>query len=95
MYNEVHPIDDYAYESPVNDSKLERLYEHLIKLSSTETFDEIVSVSLSLISSVFGYKYGSIGIIVDDMLVFQPTEQRRGLELPMSGKGITLRAIKT
>lgn len=78
-----------------NEKMIQELYEHTIKLNKTETIQEVISLSRELISRSFGFKFGSIGLIQGNELVFPSNEQRKGLVLPLDGTGITVRAMRT
>lgn len=76
--------------------QLEALYEHTLLLSEAKSLEEVIDATLEAIEHVIGLEYLSFGIVEDDKLRFIPAKGDMTIfELPLNGRGITVRAART
>ena len=79
-------------------SRLEALHRHAANLANMTTVQSAAEYSFEIIEKIMGFNDGAIGLIEEDYLKFiyaktAPADQLP--ILPLNGRGITIRAIKT
>jgi len=78
--------------------KLEVLHRHAVNLVNMNSIVEAMEYSFDIIDELLGFSNGAIGIVEEDYLKFIYTRNVSSdvlPEMPLSGKGITVRAVKT
>jgi PAS domain S-box-containing protein len=79
-------------------TRLNALNLHASKLDELSSIDEVAKCSFEIIESLLGFSDGAIGIADGDLLKFiyaKNIHHSKLPKLPLSGKGITVRAIRT
>ncbi len=78
------------------EERLHALYTHISKLSNAKSEENIAQITREAASSVFGANHGSLALRKGDVLesLHHPDPEMR-LRLPLSGKGITVRAFNS
>ena len=78
-------------------SRTNALHASTLKLDASRTVEEVWGVVFDALTSVLGYKQTGIGIVEGGYLKFKARFRvvDRDNFLPLSGKGVTLRALKT
>jgi signal transduction histidine kinase len=79
-------------------SRLEALHRHATRLTSLSTIQAAAEYSFEMIEKIMGFNNGAVGVVEGDYLRFIyaknfPADQLP--PMPISGEGITIRAIKT
>ncbi len=77
---------------------LEALNEHATQLATQNTVQEVVSVTFNIIDDLFGYNYGSFGIVEGDILhhiIVPQVEKIDDFYQPLNGAGVCPRAVRT
>ena len=77
-------------------NRLTALLGHAVKLSSASDMDEIVEFTLDTMEEALDFQYYSFLEIDGDRLVIRSKSAvPQGLELPLTGHGLTVRAFNT
>ncbi|MFP3951684.1 MAG: PAS domain S-box protein [Candidatus Bathyarchaeia archaeon] len=75
---------------------LEALHRHATVLDEAGSIEEIAEITLDVLTEVFGFKRQSFNIVEGDILKIVISEPSTDLEeMPLTGKGITVRAVNT
>ena len=78
------------------EQKLEALHKHAAELANAETMSHVARTTLNAIEQILGYDYMAFGEVEGDLLKFRNTKGRGEIQaLPLNGKGISVRAVKT
>jgi signal transduction histidine kinase len=75
--------------------RLEALNTLILRLDSAQTVDETVEVAAVLMGRLFNVDAYSIGLVKDDNLVLRSGVSGDTLTLPLSGRGLTIKAVAT
>jgi PAS domain S-box-containing protein len=78
--------------------RLEALHRHATELGKAGTIDDVAERTLDAIKSVLGYNQGGFGLVEGSVLHFIRmigVSVGEGFELPLDGKGVTVRAVGT
>ena len=78
--------------------RLEALHRHATELGKAGTMDDIAERTLNAIKSVLGYNQGGFGVVEGSVLHFIHmigVSVGEDFELPLDGKGVTVRAVNT
>jgi len=78
--------------------RLEALNEHVIKLSTLFTIDEVIGVTFKIIEEIFGNTFGSFGIVEGENIhhINVPGfDHSTEFTQPINGPGICARAVRT
>ncbi len=83
-------------ERVIYEQRLEALHRHAAELIEAKSKEEIAEVTFNVIEQVLGYNHMSIGFVEGGYLKLSLL-RRIGmpLELPLDGRGITVRAVRT
>ncbi len=79
-------------------TNLETLQRHAADLAKIDTLEGVASYSFKIIEKLLGFKEGAFGIVKDGHISFicsRDDGKRRVPDLPLDGRGITVRAVKT
>ena len=85
---------DKRLEDQMN-GKLEALLRHATKI---DTVEEVAAYSYDIIDNILGFTEGAFGIVEDGYLKFiyaRTVSLKQLQQMPLNGRGITIRAIKT
>jgi PAS domain S-box-containing protein len=83
-------------EHKLYEKRLEALHRNELELSEAVTLDEVAELTLNAIESTLGFDRCGFGVVVGDMLQFHHIRGVEGvIDLPLSGGGITVRAVRT
>jgi PAS domain S-box-containing protein len=80
------------------EKRLEALHKHATELDKAKTMDDVAERTLNTIKSVLGFNQGGFGIVEGSVLHFIRmigVSVGEGFELPLDGKGVTIRAART
>jgi PAS domain S-box-containing protein len=78
--------------------KLKALHRHATNLVKMDTLDEIAEYTFNIMSELIGFSEGTIGVVDGDSLrfiYFRNVPREMLPDLPLNGKGITVRAVNT
>ncbi|MGD2201750.1 MAG: PAS domain S-box protein, partial [Candidatus Bathyarchaeota archaeon] len=77
--------------------KLESLHKHASELTTSETIKDVTEKTFEAIEKTLGFEHGGFGVIEGGVLHFSHMQDIKNetLELPLDGRGITIRAIRT
>ena len=78
--------------------RLEALHGHALELASTRTKGDIAELTFKAVERVLGFDKGSFSVVEGDILreIFtKGVEWDEDYELPLNGRGITVRAART
>jgi PAS domain S-box-containing protein len=92
-----HVLHDITEEKRY-ERRLEALHRHATELGKASTMDDIAERTLNTIKSVLGYDQGGFGIVEGSVLHFKHmigVLEGEGFEVPLDGKGITVKAVNT
>ena len=83
-------------EKKVFEDQLSALHRHSLELVNSESIENVGSTTLEIMSSVLGFEFSEILLVEDEYLCTLDLRGRIGdkLRLPISGKGITTRAVR-
>jgi len=83
-------------ERVIYEQRLEALHRHAAELIEAKSKEEIAEITFNVIEQVLGYNHMSIGFVEGGYLKFSLL-RRIGmpLELPLDGRGITVRAVRS
>ncbi len=83
-------------EHKLYEERLEALHRNELELTEAETLDEVAELTLNTIERTLGFDRSGFGIVVDNVLRFSHVRGVEGaIDLPLSGRGITVRAVKS
>ncbi len=78
------------------EERLEALHRNALELIEAETLDNVAELTLNAIERTLGFNRCGFGLVEDKMLQFSHVRGVEGvINLPLSGKGITVRAVNT
>ena len=80
------------------EERLEALHRHSVELALVDTVDEVADVTLDGIVDVFGHQILGFCQVDGDSLNFTHSRgvpSSEGFKLPLDGKGLTVRAVRT
>jgi PAS domain S-box-containing protein len=77
--------------------KIEALHLNAAKLATAESIEEIAEVTFGTLRQVLGFELGGIAIVEGGKLkvIKNTATPGRTIELPLEGKGISVRAVRT
>jgi len=83
-------------EKKVFEDQLSAVHQHALVLSKSESIEDVGSTTLEIMSDVLGFEYSAILLVEDEYLYLLDTIGRteQNIRYPISGKGITTRAIR-
>ena len=83
--------------SQLHYERIEALHINATRLARSESVEEVAEVTFNTLSRVLGFEGGGFAIVEDGKLrIIESMANLRGtLELPINGKGITVRAVRT
>jgi len=105
-HSEINYQGTYAVQHVLHDvtdqkryeRRLESLHRHATELGKAGTMDDVAERTLDAIKSVLGYNQGGFGVVEGSVLHFIRmigVSVGEGFELPLDGKGVTVRAVRT
>ncbi|MBD3206686.1 PAS domain S-box protein [Candidatus Bathyarchaeota archaeon] len=78
------------------EERLKTLHRHTTSLSSALTLEEVAHITVSVLNSALGFKQHSFNVVEGDVIKTLLSEpSRANLELPLDGRGIIVRAVKS
>ena len=78
--------------------RLEALHRHVIELAGAENIGDIVDITLDAMERSLGFSRGAMLLVEEDTLrdvKLRGLAEERPYTLPLSGKGLTVKAVKT
>jgi PAS domain S-box-containing protein len=105
-HSEINYQGTYAVQHVLHDvtdqkryeKRLEALHRHATELGKAGTMDDIAEKTLDAIKSVLGFNQSGFGVVEGSILHFIQiigVSVGEGFELPLDGKGVTVRAVRT
>jgi PAS domain S-box-containing protein len=105
-HSEINYQGTYAVQHVLHDvtdqkryeKRLEALHRHATELGKAGTMDDIAEKTLDAIKSVLGFNQSGFGVVEGSILHFIHmigVSVGEGFELPLDGKGVTVRAVGT
>lgn len=78
--------------------RIEGLYRHAAQLVKADSIETVAKTSFSIIEQILGVDRGGFGLVDNNVLRFihvAGAETERPIELPLDGKGVTVRTVRT
>ncbi|MCX6649842.1 MAG: GAF domain-containing protein [Candidatus Bathyarchaeota archaeon] len=79
-------------------ARLENINRHAEHLTTLNTFEEVAQYSFDVIDELLGFADGCIGVVEGDVLKYKYARNSMihlAPDLPLNGRGITVRAVRT
>ncbi|MCW4013680.1 MAG: GAF domain-containing protein, partial [Candidatus Bathyarchaeota archaeon] len=75
--------------------KLEALHQFSARIAECKTREEVAQETMTVVYDVLEHRFGAFGYIENDKIVFYEQKRSTLISLPLDGKGITVRAVRT
>lgn len=84
-----------ALEKLEYQKKLEALHQYSKRITECRTLEDVARETMTVVYDVLEHRFGAFGYIENDMLHFLEQKKSKLKGLPLNGKGITVRAVRT